>query len=165
MILAFLCAALFVWAIYRRTEFQNGQVLLFFVQTFAGNWSPPKPDGLGNGWFVVSAAIALALNLGALAALLKNLFSLARLERKQLMNTSRLFFLRDAVIKDELYRIVEEKFKMAPEQLQAFHDDVEKAYVKGNTAWANSTLPDLLGPSGARDFLNNVTEDLRPATR
>jgi hypothetical protein len=163
VIAALLCAALFTWGAYEHEQFQNSPVVLFFVQTFAGNWSPPKPDGLWSGWFVGSAAIALALNLGAFAALMKNLFSLARLERKQLMNTSRLFYLRDAVIKDELYKIIESKFKLPEDKLAALHDDVEKAYEAGNSAWANSTLPDVLGKRGARDFLENVTEEMRPA--
>lgn len=160
-----MCAAIVAGALYYREEFQNRPWVLFFVQTFAGNWSPPKPDDVSSGWFVASAAIALALNLGALAALVKNFLSLARLERKQLMNTSRLFYLRDAVIKDELYKIVEEKFKLRDDQLAAFHADVEKAYQEGNAAWANSTLPHVLGKSAARDFLADVTQELRPASR
>ena len=79
------------------------------------------------------------------------------------MNTSRLFFLRDAVIKDELTRIIEERFKGIPEdQLDAFRRDVDKAYEDGNSEWAKKTLPDLLGNRGAEDFLHNVTEELRP---
>jgi ABC-type cobalamin transport system permease subunit len=86
-----LCAALIVWAEYERDEFPKHAHLLFFLQTLAGNWSPPKPDGLWNGWFVGSAAAAVALNLGAIGVLITNLLSLARLERRQLMNTSRLY--------------------------------------------------------------------------
>jgi ABC-type cobalamin transport system permease subunit len=106
------CAAIFVWAEYARDEFPDRAHLLFFLQTLAGNWSPPKPNEFPNGWFVGTAALAVALNLGGIGVLITNVLSLARLERRQLMNTSRLFYLRDAVIKDELLRIVEEKFPM-----------------------------------------------------
>ena len=158
-----LCAALLGWGLYEHEKFESSPVLLFFLQTFAGNWSPPKPNGLWGGWFVVSAAIAVALNSGALAVLATAVVSLVRLERKQLMNTSRLFYLRDAVIKDELYKIIEGKFKLSEDQLTALHRDVEKAYEDGNSAWATSTLPELLGKPGAQAFLDNVTEELRPA--
>ncbi|MGY4572972.1 MULTISPECIES: hypothetical protein [Bradyrhizobium] len=77
------------------------------------------------------------------------------------MNTSRLFYLRDTVIKDELLRIFESKFKISEDQLTAIRNDVEQAYEAGNAEWANKTLPDVLGKRAANDFLTNVSEELR----
>jgi hypothetical protein len=68
-------AGLFTWGALESGKFQDSPFLLFFVQTFAGNWSPPKPDKLPSSWFVVSAAIAVALNLGTLGVLGANLVS------------------------------------------------------------------------------------------
>lgn len=154
-------AGFFTWWALDSGKFQDSPYLLFFIQTFAGNWSPPKPDKLPSSWFVMSAAIAVALNLGALGVLGANLVSLVRLERKQLMNTSRLFFLRDAVIKDEIFKLFEARFRGADEaQLTAFQNDIEQAYKAGNSAWANSTLPGLLGKRAARDFLDTVAEEI-----
>lgn len=161
VLILLLCIALFGWAEYARDEFPGHANLLFFLQTLAGNWSPPKPDGLWNSWFVGSAALAVALNLGAIGVLIQNLLSLARLERRQLMNTSRLFYLRDAVIKDELYKIFEAKFNLTDAQLNEVRKDVEQAYEHGDTAWANNTLPNLLGERQAQDFLHTVAEEMQ----
>jgi hypothetical protein len=157
-----LCGALSLWALYEREGFHKRAELLFFLQSFAGNWSPPKPQGLDSGWFVVSAVIAVALNLGAFAALINNLRSLARLERKQLMKTSRLFYLRDSVVKDELYKVLESKLSLTTAELEEWHKEVEKAYENGATAWAKSTLPAVLGKSEAADFLKIVEQEMRP---
>jgi hypothetical protein len=65
------------------------------------------------------------------------------------------------VIKDEIFKLFEAKIQGATEaQLEAFQKDIEQAYKAGDTAWANNTLPGLLGNRGARDFLDTVKEEI-----
>lgn len=160
-----LVAAVFLWVLWKRESFAVSPTLLFFIQSFAGNWSPPKPEHLDAGWFVVSAMIAISLNLGAFAALMTNLRSLAKLERKQLMQTSRIFLLRDTVVKDELYKILETRLNLSPEELEEWHNKIEEAYKSGTNAWAKKTLPRIFGKDGTSEFFRMVDEEFQPSNR
>ncbi|WP_035658811.1 hypothetical protein, partial [Bradyrhizobium sp. STM 3809] len=82
---------------------------LFFIQTFAGNWDRQFPNTLDPALFVISAVIALALNLGAIAALWRILRTVGSIKRNETMNVVTLLSVRDTLVRDHLFELLQKR--------------------------------------------------------
>lgn len=148
-----------VLAIYWNEAIANNEVILFLIQTLAGNWGREGKDVLhDNTALVLSAAIALALNVGAFAAILTTLGKVYKIERKETMKVATVLSLRDSLIRDSLFELLSRRVPgSTPDQWEA---DIRKAFSEANEAWSTTTLEVVLGRDAATDFLSAMQRDV-----
>jgi hypothetical protein len=110
-----------------------------WLQTFAGNWSPPNPE-LSDYEFAAAAFIAVALNLGAIIVLASGLYKIIMLERKMKMDLASALVIKELDIREELYNSLPDALNLTQEQKGKLVGAVEGAFVRGSETWAQSLL-------------------------
>ena len=139
-------------------DFAENARLLFFVQTFAGNWDKDRPADLSTIWFVISATIALALNLGAIAALLSILRTVGSIKRKETMNVVTLLSVRDTLVRDRLFALLESRFPGF--QPNDWKEDIRGAFESATKTWAEKSLPELVGRGTTHEVLELLNKQV-----
>jgi hypothetical protein len=113
---------------------------LFWIQTLAGNWSPPDHIILSPWWFALSAILAIILNNGLVWVALLFVWRFI-VNWRRTMRLSQAFAVRDQMNKQELFRL----FGDDPETM----DKIKRAFQVGEKRW-ESELTVIFGEPEAK---------------
>jgi len=133
----------------------------FWLQTFAGNWSPesfpPFLEASGNATkpgsisqddkdlFSISAGIAIWLNNLIIIALALSLWK-ATIDRRSAMKLGAAFGQRDVIIGTN---IIEAIVQLPDKSVSNIRTTVIRSISDGDNEWENITLNDIYGPEKA----------------
>lgn len=148
-------------AFYMSAELAKYNGFLFFVQTFAGNWDMGGAQQLEPAGLVTTGAIALTLNLGAFGALLSIFKRIGTIEGTETMKMAKLLSVRDTLVRDELYKLLQDKF---PERtLAEWKPGIKQAFKTANDTWTKNTLEVLVGKKKSSDVKATLDRDFGSA--
>jgi hypothetical protein len=139
---------------------------LFWLETFAGNWSPHDfPDintasTLSSGrsfWLSISTAITILLNNAIIISIILIAWRVVKNQRRRIViDLAAALRQRDSMVIATIQAIFREVTTVSPAEKLKLAGAVETAFNKGADDWARAYLPTIANDSEVKEIINTL---------